>query len=153
MLVFLFHNNDEILIRKYQKEFVEINYTTGSLLYPTHTLRPSLSELYNFSPDANTKEQLKIISQKIENLILQTPEWNNELQQLECPLMINFKDSTKKVITFPLIQNLSKQKKIAGNELTLPATLTFPKTIKTFRIGNQIDLDSNSSALTDYIWH
>lgn len=165
MLVLLFHNNDEILLRKYQKEFIRLNNCENSIFVPSHLLRINVHSILNqiISSDSDlmqcdkngepSKQMLKLFSKKMENLELACPRWNVERQTLECGVTLNFLHHAPKTVFLPLIKTLPGQKKIAENEISLPATLIFPKTIKTFRIGNQIDLDSNSSALTDYVWH
>lgn len=147
MVVILFHNNDDILLQKYQKEFILKNQSTENILYAQHPIRCTLSK------DTLSKLELKELGKTITKITLEKVEWDNESQTLNCNATLHHHDKKQCKLTFPLVHCLKTQKKIAENTLIFPATSIFPKTLKTFRIGNETIIDSTSSIVSDYIWH
>lgn len=147
MVVILFHNNDDILLQKYQKEFISHNITSETLFYAHFPLVCKISD------DDFSQEELKSCSKSINTISLDGIAWDMENQSLNCKITLSYMQGETKELFFPLVHSLSKQKKIAENKLIFPATSMFPKTIKTFRLGNQIIINENSSAISASVWH
>lgn len=147
MLKILFHNNDDLLLQNFQKEFIFLNQTNQNILYQTLPLRPTLCSK-NFE-----NEKIKTISKQIEIILLKNVFWNEKTQTLFATITVNYKTNKQKTLTFPLVQTLRFQKKIAENQIKFPAISLFPKVIKTFRLGNEVFFNNGSSSLTCFCWH
>lgn len=147
MVVILFHDNDDILFQKYQKDFISKNQSSENIIYAHYPIRCPLSN------ENLTKSELKEIVKSLESVTLNGVTWDEESQTLNCNITLNYHNNTNTSFTFPLVHSLHKQKKIAENDLIFPAISLLPKTIKTFRVGNEVILDSISSSVTDFVWH
>ena len=147
MLKILFHNNDALLLQNFQKEFIFLNQTNQNILYQTLPLHPTLCS------KEFTIEKIKTVSKQIDTLLLKKVFWDEETQTLFATLYVNYKTNKQKTLTFPLVQTLQTQKKIAENQIKFPAISLFPKVIKTFRLGNEVIFNNGSSSLTCFCWH
>ena len=99
MVVILFHNNDDILLQKYQKEFILKNQSTENILYSQHPIRCTLSK------DTLSKLELKELGKTINTITLEKVEWDNESQTLNCNATLHHHDKKQCKLTFPLVSN------------------------------------------------